>query len=171
MDTFGGYLAPVLLTALSLPVVSYLLYSQPKEKDVTIRVPNNRPGESCLVRHVLAAKGLLATPGENVRTAYDILMQANKAYGTKNALGYRKVIRVHEEKKDIVKTVAGKTITETKLWRFLELGSYTWFTYKEIFQKSQLIGAGLAHLGFGPGDRACIYAGTWYIAFFLRLSV
>lgn len=128
----------------------------------TIEAPGYEPveGETIPRRHPKAKDGLLERPALGVFTTFDILKRSTDLYGDEPAIGTRKLIKVHKEKKKIPKAVDGKTTEVDKEWTFFELSDYTYLTYREYFDLIQQIGAGLRKVGLSAKDRLHIFATT-----------
>ncbi|KAI9220324.1 long-chain-fatty-acid-CoA ligase 1 [Blastocladiella britannica] len=112
------------------------------------------------MRHYRGRDQLLAHPAPKVLTVHEVLLHAAKTHGANPMLGARKLVKVHEETKEVVKIVAGKEVREKKTWQFSELGPYSWSSAQELLQRATAIGSGLVGLGYKKGDKACIYAPT-----------
>ena len=122
--------------------------------------PAQSPLETPIHRSILSPKALITSPHPLVKTLYELLAHAAREFPAKHIFGARSVIRVVEESKQVSKTVGGETKQETKVWKFFELGSYEWFTYAQVLQKTRAIGAGLRHLGLVPKDKVTLFAST-----------
>ena len=140
------------------------LYKVQKEP-YTIEAPGCKPVENETIprRHPKAKNGLLECPAPNVRSTFDILKRSVEKYGDEPAIGSRKLIKVHKEKKKIPKVVDGKTTEVEKEWSYFELSNYSYLTYKEYFQQILQVGAGLKKLGLSSDDRLHIFATTSYV--------
>ncbi|ORZ34873.1 hypothetical protein BCR44DRAFT_1136794 [Catenaria anguillulae PL171] len=160
IEGLGGYLAPVVVSLVSLPILSLFLYQRPSGRNVTAKIPAKSAGVSYRLRHHKAKDGLIATPDNKIRSVHDVLEFAAREHGDAPMLGSRKALKVHEEQKEVVKIVAGQEVRETKKWQFSELSTYHWMTASEVLTKSKAIGSALAGLGFQPKDKACIFAPT-----------
>lgn len=128
--------------------------------------PPAKEGETRIRRSYVSPDELTTEPAPGVRTFYDILQYTEKQYGDKPAVGWRDTIKVHEEKKDVTKTVGGKQTTETKTWQFYELSDYHYMSYKDFAQNVRWVASGLVELGHSPKTIANIYATTshkWFM--------
>jgi hypothetical protein len=123
-------------------------------------------GETIPRVHPSAKDGLISTPAPDVKTIYDILRSSSKKFGNAKALGYRTLIKTHEEVKQIKKVVDGKEVTEDKKWQFSELSSYTYISFVEYEQLCFKVASGYRALGMNKGDRVHIFASTspWWLA-------
>ncbi|CCJ30825.1 unnamed protein product [Pneumocystis jirovecii] len=108
-------------------------------------------GESRIRRSVLSMNNLIIKPSDKINTVYDILKKASEDYGTKRALGTRKVIKLHVEEKVFIRIVDGKEEKEMKDWTYYELSDYEYINFKELDRKAHVMGSGLRALGL-----ACI---------------
>src|SRR5690242_3782627 len=75
-------------------------------------------------------------------------------------MGWRDVVRMHDEQKEITKTVDGKEVKETKTWQYYELSDYKYITYNEFEERIQYASSGLVNLGLSKQTRFNIYAAT-----------
>ncbi|KAK3295144.1 uncharacterized protein B0H64DRAFT_139384 [Chaetomium fimeti] len=128
----------------------------------TIEAPGAQPveGETIPRRHPKAKDGLVERPAPDVNTTFDLLKRSVEHYGNEPAVGSRKLIHTHREKKKIPKVVDGKTTEVEKEWTYYELSDYTYITYREYFTQVSQVGAGLRKLGLSPKDRLHIFATT-----------
>lgn len=117
-------------------------------------------GETIPRRHPKAKDGLIERPAPGVYTTFDLLKRSAERYGDEPAIGSRKLIRTHKEKKKVLKVVDGKTTEVDKEWTYYELSDYSYRTYREYFSQVLQVGAGLRKLGLKPKDRLHIFATT-----------
>ncbi|KAJ3367264.1 long-chain fatty acid-CoA ligase [Allomyces arbusculus] len=162
---YGDLLTPLLASCAILFATTLALFRPPSSQNVSVTVPEPRLladglEQSNRIRHKCAKHGLIASPAESVKTVHDVLVYAANVYADNPCYGARKILRIHHEAKQVTKTVAGKQVTETKQWKYFELSPYRWISCKEALQQALAIGAGLAELGYNPGDKACLYAPT-----------
>ncbi|KAK4154762.1 hypothetical protein C8A00DRAFT_32430 [Chaetomidium leptoderma] len=128
----------------------------------TIEAPGCQPveGETIPRRHPKAKDGLVERPAPDVNTTFDLLKRSAERYGNEPAVGSRKLIHTHKEKKKVPKVVDGQTTEVEKEWTYYELSDYSYMTYQEYFAQVLQIGAGLRKLGLSPKDRLHIFATT-----------
>ncbi|KAL2174538.1 uncharacterized protein P884DRAFT_302417 [Thermothelomyces heterothallicus CBS 202.75] len=128
----------------------------------TIESPGYQPveGETIPRRHPKAKDGLVERPAPGVNTTFDLLKRSVEHYGNEPAIGSRKLIKTHKEKKKVPKIVDGQTTEVEKEWTYYELSDYTYITYEEYFAQILQVGAGLRKLGLSPKDRLHIFATT-----------
>lgn len=119
-------------------------------------------GESIPRRNIKTKDKLLEQPEDGVATVYDILRKSKEKFGNAKALGYRKVVRTHDEVKKIKRTVDGKEQEEEKKWTYFELSGYHYMTFTEYERATLQVGAGLRKLGMQTSDRLHIFAATRY---------
>jgi long-chain acyl-CoA synthetase len=79
---------------------------------------------------------------------------------SKVAVGWRDVVKVHEEVKEVTKTVGGKETTETKTWQFFELSPYKTMTYGELGEKIKNAASGLIETGHSRDTIFNVYSQT-----------
>ncbi|KAJ4251552.1 long-chain fatty acid-CoA ligase [Fusarium torreyae] len=112
-----------------------------------------KPNETIPRRHPKARDGLIDRPSEDVHTVFDIIRRSARLFPDKNAVGYRKLIKLHKEKTQVEKKIDGKIQKVDKEWTYFELSGYSFFTYKEYEKHCLQIGSGLRHLGLAPKDK------------------
>ncbi|KAI9142081.1 acyl-CoA synthetase [Paraphysoderma sedebokerense] len=151
---------PLLLSALTIPIMAFLFLNKPRTKNVTVQLDSSKKDEGKTVRHYRAKNGLVTSATSEIKTLYDVMQYAVNTRPNMDMLGTRKLIKIHNEQKEVVKNVAGKEIREIKNWKFYELGPYKWMTAKQAGLVTKKIGCGLAKLGMTPGSKACIFAST-----------
>ncbi|KAL8854563.1 MAG: hypothetical protein Q9221_000598 [Calogaya cf. arnoldii] len=117
-------------------------------------------GESIPRRRITAKDGLSTSPGDGVETVYDILRHSALKYGNAKALGSRKLLKTHNEVKQVKTTVDGKEQMLDKKWTYFEMSAYQYMTFREYEQMALQCGAGLRSLGMKANDRLHIFAAT-----------
>ncbi|KAI1132893.1 acetyl-CoA synthetase-like protein [Nemania abortiva] len=117
-------------------------------------------GESRPYRHIKAKNGFLTRPSPDVTTVYDLITSTAKKYGSKAAIGSRKLVKTHIETKKVPKVVDGVKTEVEKQWTYFELSPFNFLTYKEYETRALNVGAGLRKLGLEPSDRIHIFAST-----------
>ena len=122
--------------------------------------PPTAADESPVRRCASSADQLLACPHEGVETVTDVLYYAARAHGTRRAFGWRDIIEVHEEEKQVQKTVGGRTTTEMRKWTYFELSGYQWIDYIQMKEYAIDLAKGLVHLGLESSQIFNIYAAT-----------
>ncbi|KAI9362435.1 hypothetical protein DFJ73DRAFT_812376 [Zopfochytrium polystomum] len=147
------------LVALLLPIY---LFTTRIGKPRAVPVGAEKPGEGKLRRNVRSLDALSTTPIPDVKTVYDILSRAVRLTPNKNIIGYRSLVRIVEEEKEVTKVVAGVEKKEIKKWKYFELSKYNWLTYAQVNELAVAYGAGLKQLGLNHGDKVTLYAGTSY---------
>ncbi|KAI8068718.1 hypothetical protein BC940DRAFT_237660 [Gongronella butleri] len=111
-------------------------------------------------RSHLSPEALLRIPDATVHTLYDVLTFAMKKHGDRNAFGFRSVEKVIEEEKEIIKYVNGEEVRETKKWKFFQMSSYKYLTYRQVAKETRFLGAGFVHLGLREKSKVEIFAPT-----------
>jgi long-chain acyl-CoA synthetase len=119
-------------------------------------------GESGVRRLAISKDSLVTQPTDGIETAYDIVAHAARTHGNRNALGWREVVKIVEEEKEVTKVVDGKEIVEKKKWKYFELSDYKYMSYLDVKTAVSEIGRGLVDLGVSKGDVFNIYAQTGY---------
>ncbi|GMM56973.1 long-chain fatty acid-CoA ligase [Maudiozyma humilis] len=129
-------------------------------------VPVGKPAnehETAPRRNSRYQKKLLTRPiGMKCSTVYEFLVEIFERNGNTNAMGWREVIDIHEEKKIVNKVVDGKNVPTEKVWQYFEMSHYRYSTYTELTTIMHDIGRGLVKMGLEPGnkDRLHIFAST-----------
>jgi len=103
---------------------------------------------------------LVTQPIEGVDTVFDILSHAANRHGTRNALGWRDVLEVVEEEKEVKKVVDGKEIREKKIWKYFKLSDYKFLNFVEVKEVVSEIARAMLHLGITTDDVFNVYAQT-----------
>lgn len=75
-------------------------------------------------------------------------------------MGWRDLVRMHDEEKEITKKVDGKDVKEKKTWQYFEMSDYKYLTYKEFDERVSHASSGLVNLGLSKDTRFNIYAAT-----------
>jgi long-chain acyl-CoA synthetase len=117
-------------------------------------------GEGRARRLAIAADKLVTQPFEGIDTIADVVAYAARTHGTKPALGWRDIVDIHEEEKDVKKMVDGKEVTEKKKWKYFQLSDYKYLSYVEVEVAVSELGRALVHLGVGTDDVINIYCQT-----------
>lgn len=128
----------------------------------TIEAPGYEPveGETLPRRHPKAKDGLRTSPVEGVNTLYDIIERGSRVYPDEKAMGRRKLIEMHTEKKMVQKLVDGEPTEVEKEWQLLELSGFDFMTYKQYYKYCTDIGSGMRALGLQEGSRLHLFAAT-----------
>ncbi|KAJ7775318.1 hypothetical protein B0H16DRAFT_1449947 [Mycena metata] len=91
-------------------------------------------------------------PFPGIDTVFDMLQYVAKTHGTRDALGWRDIVNVHEEAKEVTKTVDEKEVKETKKWNYVQLQ-----------EQVEEMARGLVDLGLTTDDVLNIYAATRWV--------
>ncbi|KAJ7474482.1 long-chain-fatty-acid-CoA-ligase [Mycena galericulata] len=143
---------------------------------MSITIPTNIPGyygkgsvevappsaddEGPTRRLAISADKLVTQPFAGIDTVFDILEYAAKTHGTRDALGWRDIVAVHEEAKEVKKIVEGKEVTQTKKWKYFELSDYKYISYVQLRDQVSEVARGLVDMGITTDDVFNIYAST-----------
>ncbi|GLB35700.1 putative AMP-binding enzyme [Lyophyllum shimeji] len=111
-------------------------------------------------RLAIACEALVTQPSEGVETVFDVLQYAARTHGSSRAVGWRDVVRTHEEQKEVKKVVDGKVVTETKTWKYFELSDYKYISFVEFERMVADLAHALLDLGFESNHIFNIYAQT-----------
>lgn len=126
--------------------------------------PSPNPGESPIRRIAISSDKLVTQPFEGIETVYDVLEYSKRTHGTRNALGWRDVVDIHEEEKEVKKVVDGKEVTEKKKWKYFELSDYKYMNFIELNEAISEIARGLVEIGVAADDVFNIFAQTRYVS-------
>ncbi|KAI0041666.1 acetyl-CoA synthetase-like protein [Auriscalpium vulgare] len=122
--------------------------------------PEAKEGESRIRRLAITADKLVTQPSESIHTVYDVLDYAARTHGTREALGYRDVVDIIEEQKEVKKNVGGKEVTETKTWKYFQLSDYTYISFIDFKTIVSEVARGLLELGIEKNEVLNLYAQT-----------
>ncbi|GAA96553.1 uncharacterized protein L969DRAFT_94983 [Mixia osmundae IAM 14324] len=122
--------------------------------------PPAKKGEGRTRRYYATPDRLVTQPADDIVVVPDILEYAARTRPDKPLFGWRDTIKMHNEEKEITKTVKGKEIKEMKKWRYYELSDYKWWNTKEVLDRCQAVGSGLRQLGITNEQKFNIYAST-----------
>ncbi|ORY03195.1 acetyl-CoA synthetase-like protein [Basidiobolus meristosporus CBS 931.73] len=131
------------------------------QKQFSVEVGPEKPDNATRARrNVLSPEEFTTSPHPDIKTLADLLPYLVKNKADRKALGYRKVVDIIEEEKEITKVVAGKEKKEKKTWRYFQLSEYQWHTYADVERISRELGCGLLKLDLTPGDKVTIFSKT-----------
>ncbi|PPQ70431.1 hypothetical protein CVT25_004303 [Psilocybe cyanescens] len=122
--------------------------------------PPAREGESGIRRLEVCKDRLVTSPAEGVETVPDIIDYAARVHGTGRALGWRDILDVHEETKEVKKFVDGQEQTEKKTWKYFELSEYKYIDYLQLKEAISEVARALVDLGITKDDVVDLFAET-----------
>jgi long-chain acyl-CoA synthetase len=122
--------------------------------------PQATAGETPVRRIAISSDALVKQPLEGINTVVDVLDYAARTHGSKTALGWRDIVDIHEEDKEVSKIVGGKEIKETKTWKYFQLSDYKYLSYLDVQKKVTDLSRGLVELGITQTDIFNLYAQT-----------
>lgn len=122
--------------------------------------PAASSGESRVRRLEKTHDRLVTAPMEGINTVHDVLCYASRTHGERKAFGYRDIINIIEEQKEVTKTVGGQGVKETKTWKYFQLSDYKYISYVELKSVVSEVARGLLKLGVQKNDVFNIYAQT-----------
>lgn len=129
-------------------------------------------GETGVRRCAISKDKLETQPVEGVNTVFDIVEYAARTHGSRDALGWREVVRIHEEEKEVTKTVDGKEVKEKKKWKYFELSDFQFHSFIDVKNIVSEIGRGLLELGIAADEVFNIYAQTrWVVSHSTQLFI
>ena len=128
-------------------------------------------GETIPRRIPQAKEKLVSKPADEVSTVYENLKRSADKFGNARAVGSRKLIKMHTEKKKVKKIVDGKETEVDKKWSYFELSGYTYMTFIEYEKLALELGSGLHNLGLQVNDKIHLYGATRYVLGTIRSLV
>ena len=118
-------------------------------------------GETRVRRLAKAADRLVTQPFEGIDTVNDIVAYAARTHGTRDAFGYRDIIDIVEEEKEVKKIVGGREVTETKKWKYFHLSDFKFISYLDVQEAVSEIARAFIDLGITTEDIVNVYSATW----------
>src|SRR5712671_3703849 len=125
--------------------------------------PTAQQGESRIRRLQKTHDRFVSAPIEGINTVHDVLLYASRTHGERKAFGYRDIIDIIEEQKEVTKIVGGQEVKETKTWKYFHLSDYKYISYIELKVAVSEVARGLLKLGVQKNDVFNIYAQTAYV--------
>ncbi|GAA5902462.1 uncharacterized protein JCM6883_001417 [Sporobolomyces salmoneus] len=122
--------------------------------------PEPRSDETRPRRYADTADELSKTPEPGVEVIPDLLAKSVEIRGDQPAVGWREVVKVHNEEKEITKTVGGKEVKEKKNWQYFELSDYKYLSYKELAEIVKQAASALIETGHSKDTMFNIFAST-----------
>lgn len=148
----------------SFSVLQLLFSSSPtmtKTQNLSIEVSGTLTEHETPVRRNAKSKDALVTqPFEGIDTVTDVLFYAARTYGSKDALGTRRIVNVHEEEKKVKRKVDGEEREEVKKWKYFELGAFEYLSFADVKRCVVEIANAFVELGLKKGDVFNVYAQT-----------
>ncbi|KAG6898946.1 hypothetical protein C0993_002428 [Termitomyces sp. T159_Od127] len=123
-------------------------------------IPPSNASEGGTRRLANTCETLITQPTAGVATVYDVLQYSTRVHGNHRALGWRDVIKVHEEKKEVKKVLGDKEVVETKTWKYFQLSDYKYISFIEFEAMVANVALTLLDLGLTPDHVFNIYAQT-----------
>ena len=156
-------------------MASYTYHLQPNETwgKGTVEIDSPEPpakGESRVRRLEKTKDRLVTGPMEGINTVHDVLLHASRVHGERNAYGFRDIINIVEEQKEVTKMIGGKEVKETKTWKYFHLSEYKYISYLEFKSGVSEVSRGLVKLGVEKNDVFNIYAQTRCVTYPLSSS-
>ncbi|KAG2105453.1 uncharacterized protein F5147DRAFT_240678 [Suillus discolor] len=111
-------------------------------------------------RLAITADNLVTQPFEGIDIIPDVIDYAARTHGTKDAVGWRDIVGIHEEEKEVKKTVNGKEVTEKKIWKYFQLSDYKYLNFLDVQERVSELARGLLHHQITKEDIFNIYAQT-----------
>ena len=131
-----------------------------REDMISVEVGPKVEGESRAHRAPQSVDGLTERPIDGIDTVWDIVQYAARTHGTKPAMGYREVVQLVEEEKEVKKFHAGKEVVEKRTWKYFQLSDPKFLWYLDVQEAITEISCALVDLGITQDDIVNIYAQT-----------
>lgn len=128
----------------------------------SVVVAEAQSGEGPVHRCALAKDALVTQPFEGIDTVFDVVSYAARTHGNRKAVGWRDIVKIVEEEKEVKKVVDGKEVTEKKIWKFFELSDYKYISFVEFKEGVSEVARALLQLGITKDDVFNLYAQTRY---------
>ncbi|KAI8411646.1 hypothetical protein FOFC_08240 [Fusarium oxysporum] len=130
----------------------------------TIEAPGYEkvPGETVPRRHPRAKDGLINRPANDIHTVFDIVRRSARVYPNHRAVGSRKLVKLHKERRKVQKNVDGEIKELEKEWQLFELSKFSYLTFKEYEQLVLQVGYGLRKLGLTPKHKLHLFVTGLY---------
>ncbi|KAJ8586849.1 acetyl-CoA synthetase-like protein [Rhizopogon salebrosus TDB-379] len=117
-------------------------------------------------RLAITADNLVTQPFAGIDIIPDVIDYAARTHGTRDAVGWRDIVDIHEEEKEVKKMVGGKEVTEKKTWKYFQLSDYKYLSFVDVQERVSALARGLLHHGITRDDVFNIYAqtsGNWQL--------
>lgn len=114
-------------------------------------------------RLAICADKLVTQPFEGLDVLPDVLDYAARTHGSRPLVGYRDVVDIVTEKKEVKKTVGGKEVTEMKEWKYFQLSPYRFWSAIEFRERVGRVARGLISLGLTKDTVFNLYANTRFV--------
>ena len=122
--------------------------------------PPAPPGGSRVRRLEKTQDRFVTSPTEGINTVHDVLLYASRTHGYRHAYGYRDIIDIVEEQKEVTKTIGGQAVKETKTWKYFHLSDYKYISFAELKSIVSEVSRGLLKLDLQKNVVFNIYAPT-----------
>lgn len=129
---------------------------------LTVEVGEAIKGETAPRRRAAQRDAPLERPADFPATTIpELVQEAVRRHGARRCMGWRELVEVHTDIRQIKKVVDGEEQLVDKEWTFYEYLPYQYQTFPEVLKQVRSYSAGLAKVGLQPGkDRLHIYAAT-----------
>ncbi|KIJ61721.1 hypothetical protein HYDPIDRAFT_176879 [Hydnomerulius pinastri MD-312] len=124
----------------------------------SVVVPSD--GAGAVRRLAITADTLVTQPFEGIVVIPDVIAYAARTHGSRDAVGWRNVVKIHEEEKEVKKVVEGKEVTEMKKWKYFELSDFEYMSFLDVQERIMELARGLLHHNIQKEDVFNIYAQT-----------
>ncbi|KAG2039421.1 long-chain-fatty-acid-CoA-ligase [Suillus americanus] len=111
-------------------------------------------------RLAITSDNLVTQPFKGIDIIPDVIDYAARTHGMKDAVGWRDIVDIHEEEKQVKKMVNGKEVTEKKTWKYFQLSDYKYLNFLDVQERVSALARGLIHHQITKDDIFNIYAQT-----------
>lgn len=116
--------------------------------------------DSPVRRLAITADKLVTQPFEGIDIIPDVIDYAARTHGTRDAMGWRDIVNIHEEEKEVKKMVNGKEVNEKKTWKYFQLSDYKYLSFVDVQERVSALARGLIHHQITKDNIFNIYAQT-----------
>ncbi|KAI8610966.1 hypothetical protein BC830DRAFT_1172292, partial [Chytriomyces sp. MP71] len=143
-----------------------------RDKDQSSSLPDtSQRGSGPIHRSTKSVAALTATPEDGIATVFDVVTRGFDKSPDLQMFGQRPLVRIVEESKEIKKKLpGGGETTETKVWKYFEMGPFEWKTWGQAKDITSAYASGLRSLGLKQGDKLTIFADTSRDWMFMAIS-
>ncbi|KAI8616358.1 hypothetical protein BC830DRAFT_1241091 [Chytriomyces sp. MP71] len=128
-------------------------------------------GSGPIHRSTKSVSALTAAPEAGIATIFDVVARGFDKSPNLQMFGQRPLVRIVEESKEVKKKLpGGGETTETKVWKYFEMGPFEWKTWGQAREITSTYASGLRSLGLKQGDKLTIFADTSRDWMFMAIS-
>lgn len=119
----------------------------------TVQVGEAKPGETAPRRALAQREAGLDRPADSkANTLPEFIRECVSRHKTRKCMGWRDLIEIHEDTKQVSKFVDGVETKVDKVWQFYEYSPYKFATFTEVLDLVETYSRGLTQLGLTPHE-------------------